>query len=268
MNAASRAAHPSERRSLCQGSQAPPCRPLRGMLLPTPGCPVCESSDASERGVSAAGGEPGSVCSGHGPLRVAGERGALGAVGVRVAPHGSPGASRGKCRSLGVIQEESDGLVVGTRAKGSGGVPGRPEPSSGALGGDSAVGGVVCRTTGRHADVSGASSLHTQVSRVMNNVPREAGCHVRQPTAERVRAQRPGAGGGQRARARAGRSGVRADGDASSGRSGLGDLLTPRGAGREPGGCALLRAEAVLVLQGDRSTGREDPGDRRATHRP
>lgn len=124
------------------------------------------------------GGEPGSVCSGHGPLRVAGERGALGAVGVRVSPQGSPGVSRGKCRSLGVIQEESDGLVVGTRAKGSGGVPGRPEPSSGALGGDSAVGGVVCRTTGRHADVSGASSLHTQVSRVMNNVPREAGCHV------------------------------------------------------------------------------------------
>lgn len=205
------------------------------------------------------GGEPGSARSGHGPLRVAGERGALGAVGVRVAPHGSPGVSRGKCRSLGVIQEESDGLVVGTRAKGSGGVPGRPEPSSGALGGDSAVGGVVCRTTGRHADVSGASSLHTQVSRVMNNVPREAGCHVRRADGQ----------AGARSAARCGgRSGVRADGAASSGRSGLGDLLTPRGAGREPGGRALLRAEAVLVLQGDRSTGREDPGDRRATHRP
>lgn len=176
-----------------------------GMLLPSPGCPVCESSDASERGCPQRGGEPGSARSGHGPLRVAGERGALGAVGVRVAPHGSPGASRGKCRSLGVIQEESDGLVVGTWAKGSGGVPGRPEPSSGALGGDSAVGGVVCRTTGRHADVSGASSLHTQVSRVMNNVPREAGCHVRRAdgragkrSAARCGGRSEGAGGALR----------------------------------------------------------------------
>lgn len=157
------------------------------------------------------GGEPGSARSGHGPLRVAGERGALGAVGVRVAPHGSPGASRGKCRSLGVIQEESDGLVVGTRAKGSGGVPGRPEPSSGALGGDSAVGGVVCRTTGRHADVSGASSLHTQVSRVMNNVPREAGCHVR------------------RANGRAGARSAARCGGRSEGAGAGGALRSPRG---------------------------------------
>lgn len=65
------------------------------------------------------------------------------------------------------------------------------------------------------------------------------------------RAHRRGQCGGQaEGGARAGRSVVRADDDASSGPSGLGDLLTPGGAGREPGGRALLRAEAVLVLQG------------------
>ena len=31
--------------------------------------------------------------------------------------------------------------------------------------------------------------------------------------------------------------------------SGLGDLLAPGGAGREPGGGTLLRAEAVLILR-------------------
>lgn len=68
-----------------------------------------------------------------------------------------------------------------TGVKGSGGVTGWPEQSSRALRGDSGVGRVVCRTTGHHTDVSGALSLqHTQISRVMNNVPREVGCHVRQ----------------------------------------------------------------------------------------
>lgn len=38
----------------------------------------------------------------------------------------------------------------------------------------------------------------------------------------------------------------------AGGPSGLGDLLAPGGAGWEPGGGALLRAEAVLVLQGER----------------
>lgn len=39
------------------------------------------------------------------------------------------------------------------------------------------------------------------------------------------------------------------------GSSGLGDLLTPGGAGREPGSGALLRTKAVLILQeGQRST--------------
>lgn len=43
--------------------------------------------------------------------------------------------------------------------------------------------------------------------------------------------------------------------EAGGGRaSGLGDLLAARGAGREPGGGALLRAEAVLVLRRDGQT--------------
>lgn len=41
--------------------------------------------------------------------------------------------------------------------------------------------------------------------------------------------------------------------EAVAGTSGLRDLLAPGGAGREPGSGALLCAEAVLVLQGERA---------------
>lgn len=49
--------------------------------------------------------------------------------------------------------------------------------------------------------------------------------------------------------------------------SGLGRLLAARGAGREPGGGALLRAEAVLVLRG-RGREAQSVRDHRAAPRP
>lgn len=101
--------------------------------------------------------------------------------------------------------------------------------------------------------------------------PGRRGCPVRQ--AEEVTAQLPSLldepHGGRQGRvrrgawAREGRSVVWAAASSPHGDrvvaspSGLGDLLTPSRAGREPGRSALLRAEAVFVLEGgeDREAG-------------
>ena len=125
------------------------------------------------------------------------------------------------------------------------------------------VGRVVRRTTGHHTDMVGATghySTHRLVE-IMNSIPRGAGCHVRHAddrggnnSAAQSLPEAPSGAvwmGGGRDRAR-GRSVVWAMHLLpAGGPSGLGDLLAPGGAGWEPGGGALLRAEAVLVLQGE-----------------
>lgn len=98
---------------------------------------------------------------------------------------------------------------------------------------------------------------------VMNNVPREAGVSGQLKTGHaHLAAQSPGQPCWGSVGGRAGGGGRRRRGQqplpsvvwavvspqVAAGSSGLRDLLTPGGAGREPGGCALLCAEAVLIL--------------------
>lgn len=78
------------------------------------------------------------------------------------------------------------------------------------------------------------------------------------PMTEEVTAQPLGVSQKQGSEEAAAGGAGRGEGAQWSGRcprpSGLGDLLTPGRAGREPGGGALLRAEAVLVLQEGRGS--------------
>lgn len=111
-------------------------------------------------------------------------------------------------------------------------------------------------------DMSGAAghySTHRLVE-VMNNIPRGVGVMSGKLMTEDAELSCPESPSRARCGSVRGGRGGRGRGSVvwavvvsprwqvAGGPSGLGDLLAARGAGREPGGGALLRAEAVLVL--------------------
>lgn len=114
------------------------------------------------------------------------------------------------------------------------------------------------RATAPHTTRQEPSLRHTQVSRGYE-CPQGGGRHVRQADdrggalscpsrpAEPVGQWRAAEGAGEGAPG-AGQGVFSPQEAGGSGPSGLRDLLAARGAGREPGGGALLGAEAVLVL--------------------
>lgn len=213
-----------------------------GHAAPTAGRPVCGSSaesqlDVTGRGASAVTGPPALPPRG---------RETLGHLmrGPRARFHaGAGGRCRGACAKPPRASQEGPWLVAATGGKGVTGGPGEGFKDD-------------CSSHGH------ARSRHYGTHRLVEvmNVPRAGGVmsgKLMTGWSAQLPASPHRAGGavrGQRGRARRALGRLLPQ-EAGGGRaSGLRDLLAARGAGREPGGGALLRAEAVLVLRRDGQT--------------